>query len=83
MKSSIFEIFLSFPYQKYLFFNTFIAILITLFYFQKLFFFHKITFIYFSLLLKKQNLRHIRFYDLIHSCASLLLARNIPMKAIQ
>ena len=38
---------------------------------------------HFSLLLKKQNLRHIRFHDLRHSCASLLLAQNIPMKAIQ
>lgn len=38
---------------------------------------------HFSLLLKKQNLRHIRFHDLRHSCASLLLAKNIPMKAIQ
>lgn len=38
---------------------------------------------HFSLLLKKQNLRHIRFHDLRHSCASLLLARNVPMKAIQ
>ena len=38
---------------------------------------------HFSLLLKKQKLRHIRFHDLRHSCASLLLAQNIPMKAIQ
>lgn len=38
---------------------------------------------HFSLLLKKQNLRHIRFHDLRHSCASLLLAKNVPMKAIQ
>ena len=38
---------------------------------------------HFSLLLKKQKLRHIRFHDLRHSCASLLLAKNIPMKAIQ
>ena len=38
---------------------------------------------HFSLLLKKNNLRHIRFHDLRHSCASLLLAKNIPMKAIQ
>lgn len=29
------------------------------------------------------GLRHIRFHDLRHSCASLLLARNVPMKAIQ
>ena len=38
---------------------------------------------HFSLLLKKNNLRHIRFHDLRHSCASLLLAKGIPMKAIQ
>ena len=31
----------------------------------------------------KNNLRHIRFHDLRHSCASLLLAKGIPMKAIQ
>ena len=28
-------------------------------------------------------MRHIRFHDLRHSCASLLLAKDIPMKAIQ
>ena len=38
---------------------------------------------HFPLLLKNSRLRHIRFHDLRHSCASLLLARNIPMKAIQ
>lgn len=38
---------------------------------------------HFSLLLKKKELIHIRFHDLRHSCASLLLARGIPMKAIQ
>lgn len=38
---------------------------------------------HFSLLLKKNNMRHIRFHDLRHSCASLLLAKGIPMKAIQ
>ncbi len=38
---------------------------------------------HFSLLLKKNNLRHIRFHDLRHSCASLLLAKKVPMKAIQ
>ena len=38
---------------------------------------------HFSLLLKKQNLRHIRFHDLRHFCASLLLSKNVPMKAIQ
>ena len=38
---------------------------------------------HFSLLLKNNGLRHIRFHDLRHSCASLLLSKNIPMKAIQ
>ena len=38
---------------------------------------------HFALLLNNNNLRHIRFHDLRHSCASLLLARGIPMKAIQ
>ena len=34
-------------------------------------------------LLEKNNMRVIRFHDLRHSCASLLLAKGIPMKAIQ
>ena len=38
---------------------------------------------HFKILLNKLGLRHIRFHDLIHSCASLLLAKGIPMKAIQ
>ena len=38
---------------------------------------------HFPLLLKNSGLRHIRFHDLRHSCASLLLARNVSMKAIQ
>ncbi len=38
---------------------------------------------HFRLLLVKNDLRRIRFHDLRHSCASLLLSRNIPMKAIQ
>ena len=38
---------------------------------------------HFALLLKKHNLRKIRFHDLRHSCASLLLANGTPMKAIQ
>ena len=32
---------------------------------------------------RTKNLIHIRFHDLRHSCASLLLAKGIPMKAIQ
>ena len=38
---------------------------------------------HFRLLLKNNDLRHIRFHDLRHSCASLLLANGVPMKAIQ
>ncbi len=37
----------------------------------------------FSKLLKRSGLRHIRFHDLRHSCASLLLANDVPMKQIQ
>ena len=37
----------------------------------------------FSKLLEKHGLRHIRFHDLRHSCASLLLANGVPMKQIQ
>ena len=28
-------------------------------------------------------MRHIRFHELLHSCASLLLAKQVPMKMIQ
>lgn len=38
---------------------------------------------HFSKILKKNNLRHIRFHDLRHSCASLLVANKVPMKNIQ
>ena len=37
----------------------------------------------FPKLLKANELRHIRFHDLRHSCASLLLANGVPMKQIQ
>ena len=37
----------------------------------------------FSKLLKKNGLRAIRFHDLRHSCASLLLANGVPLKHIQ
>lgn len=37
----------------------------------------------FPKLLEKNNLRHIRFHDLRHSCASLLLANGVPLKQIQ
>lgn len=37
----------------------------------------------FRKLLEKNGLRHIRFHDLRHSCASLLLANNVSMKQIQ
>ena len=37
----------------------------------------------FPKLLEKNGMRHIRFHDLRHSCASLLLANDVPMKQIQ
>ena len=37
----------------------------------------------FPKLLDKNGLRHIRFHDLRHSCASLLLSNGVPMKQIQ
>lgn len=37
----------------------------------------------FGKLLKENGLRHIRYHDLRHSCASLQLANGVPMKAIQ
>ena len=37
----------------------------------------------FRYVITKHGLRHLRFHDLRHSCASLLLANDIPMKAIQ
>ncbi|MHA6530554.1 tyrosine-type recombinase/integrase [Paenibacillus sp. BAC0078] len=37
----------------------------------------------FPILLKKHGFRHIRYHDLRHSCASLLLASGISMKEVQ
>ena len=37
----------------------------------------------FPKILQKHSLRHIRFHDLRHSCASLLLANGVSMKQIQ
>ena len=37
----------------------------------------------FAKLLEKHSLRKIRYHDLRHSCASLLLANGVPMKQIQ
>lgn len=37
----------------------------------------------FAKLLKKHGLRKIRYHDLRHSCASLLLTNGVPMKQIQ
>ena len=37
----------------------------------------------FSKLLQANGFRHIRFLDLRHSCASLLLKNGVPMKQIQ
>lgn len=38
---------------------------------------------HFQIILKNNGLRHIRFHDLRHSCASLLFSKDVPMKAIQ
>lgn len=38
---------------------------------------------HFANVIKKYKLKKIRFHDLRHSCASLLLANGVPMKAIQ
>ena len=38
---------------------------------------------HFACLLKQNGMRHIRFHELRHSCASLLLAKKVPMKMIQ
>lgn len=37
----------------------------------------------FHQVIKKNGMKMLRFHDLRHSCASLLLANDIPMKAIQ
>ncbi|MBR7084650.1 MAG: site-specific integrase [Oscillospiraceae bacterium] len=37
----------------------------------------------FHYVITKHGLKHLRFHDLRHSCASLLLANDVPMKAIQ
>ena len=38
---------------------------------------------HFKILLRDNGLKQIRFHDLRHSCASLLLANGVPMKMIQ
>jgi len=38
---------------------------------------------HFPIVLKNHELRHIRFHDLRHSCASLLLANGVSLKEIQ
>ena len=38
---------------------------------------------HFAIVLRRNNLRKIRFHDLRHSCASLLLANGVQMKLIQ
>ena len=38
---------------------------------------------HFKVILKKNGLKEIRFHDLRHSCASMLLAQKVPMKMIQ
>ncbi len=37
----------------------------------------------FATLIKRNKLKHIRFHDLRHSCASLLAGQGVPMKNIQ
>ena len=37
----------------------------------------------FQVLLEKNGMRKIRFHDLRHTCASLLLKNGVPMKQIQ
>ncbi len=38
---------------------------------------------HFHYIVTKNGMKHLRFHDLRHSCASLLIANDIPMKAIQ
>ena len=38
---------------------------------------------HFKIILEKNGLKKIRFHDLRHSCASMLLANKVPMKYIQ
>ena len=38
---------------------------------------------HFKKIVDRNGLRHIRFHDLRHSCASLLVANGVPMKVIQ
>ena len=38
---------------------------------------------HFKKVLDKSGLKHIRFHDLRHSCASLMLANGVSMKEIQ
>ena len=38
---------------------------------------------HFKYVIDKNSLKHIRFHDLRHTCASLLIANHIPLKAVQ
>lgn len=38
---------------------------------------------HFKVVLKENGLKPVRFHDLRHSCASLLLANGVPLKQIQ
>ncbi|WP_244918975.1 tyrosine-type recombinase/integrase [Paenibacillus dendritiformis] len=38
---------------------------------------------HFALVLKKNSMQHIRFHDLRHSCATLLLSSGVSMKEVQ
>ncbi len=38
---------------------------------------------HFAYIVQQNGLKHLRFHDLRHSCASLLVASGVPMKAVQ
>ena len=38
---------------------------------------------HFKLMVDSNGLKHLRFHDLRHSCASLLVASGVPMKTVQ
>lgn len=38
---------------------------------------------HFKLIIKREGLKDIRFHDLRHSCASLMVANGVPMKVVQ
>ena len=38
---------------------------------------------HFRIVIRNAGLKHIRFHDLRHSCASLMVANGVPMKVVQ